>query len=234
MPEEPAQSVIPQPAKGIAYTSAYFNVVAPVLRYLLRKRYGADLARRAYVGARDVYREMLAEVPPIGAKNPMANNIYLCCVFLALYRNAAGEITPEMLRAVVHDIFDLKLVRGFMGLGGGLNNPATMRRMAKGIEANARWPKEHPEFEPYTWDFNLGDTKGDTQICYHFTRCPLNDFAREQGLLEVLPVMCEVDHLMIGTARGRLIRHHTLAEGGPMCDYLIVAADAPEPEGPEA
>ena len=75
----------------LAHTSKYFNVIAPALRRAIRKRYGYELARRAYVGARPIYRQMLADCPPIGSDNPMAKNLYEACVFFSMYRAAEGD-----------------------------------------------------------------------------------------------------------------------------------------------
>lgn len=211
----------------LAYTSKYFNVIAPVARHVLQRRYGYDLARRAYVGARPLYRQMLEDCPPVGSDNPMAKNLYMVCVFFALYRAAEGDLTPGMMRAMVDDIFSMRLL-GVMGIIADLNRPRDVKKLNARLHACARWAEEHPEAEPYTWDFNFGDTRGDTQVCYHFTRCPLNDFAREQGLLDVLPTMCEIDYHTTRLMHGRLTRHFTLATGGTMCDYLMRGDRAPE------
>ncbi len=45
----------------LAYVSRYFNVIAPLLRRSIRKRYGFELAAKAYNGARPIYRQMLAD-----------------------------------------------------------------------------------------------------------------------------------------------------------------------------
>lgn len=179
----------------LAYVSRYFNVIAPVLRRVIRKRYGYELAAKAYNGARSIYRQMLADFPSIGADNPMADNAYEALVFFAMYRAADGELTPEMMREVVGDLFELPVVKGAIGLPTNLNRAADMRRMNDSLRSHARWVDEHPAEAPYTWDFNFGDSKGDTRICYHFTRCPLNDFCREQGLMAGeafvdIPVKC--------------------------------------------
>ena len=205
----------------LAYVSRYFNVIAPLLRRAIRKRYGYELAAKAYDGARPIYRQMLADFPSIGADNPMADNAYEALVFFAMYRAAEGELTPDMLRAAVGDLFELPVVRGAVGLSVNLNRAADMRRMNEALRSHVRWADNHPAEAPLTWDFNFGDTEGDTRVCYHFTRCPLNDFCRERGLLDVLPIMCEVDHITARLAHGRLTREHTLAQGGAVCDYLI-------------
>ena len=204
----------------LAYTSKYFNVVAPLVRHALQKRYGYELAKRAYDGARPLYRQLLAACPPVGADNPMAKNLYLSCVFFALYRAAEGDLTPEMLRAAVHDVMSSKLTK-LMGGVMDLNRPRDVAALNERLRANAQWVEEHPETKPYTWDYRFGDTRQDTQVQYYFTHCPINDFAREQGLLDVLPIMCEVDYATARMMHGTLMRNFTLATGGPMCDYLI-------------
>lgn len=57
---------------------------------------------------------------------------------------------------------------------------------------------------------------------YYFTRCPINNFARRHGYLDVLPVCCELDHILTEASHGKLIRDYTLATGGSICDYWIV------------
>jgi hypothetical protein len=84
------------------------------------------------------------------------------------------------------------------------------------------WADDHPQYKGKTWDFNFDDTLHRDGFYYHFTQCPINTFARKYGFLEVLPVCCELDHLLTEASHGRLIRQYTLATGGDVCDYWIV------------
>ena len=54
-----------------AYVLRNFNVIAPLPRLAIGKRYGFELAAKAYNGARPIYRQMLADFPSIGADSPM-------------------------------------------------------------------------------------------------------------------------------------------------------------------
>ena len=47
------------------------------------------------------------------------------------------------------------------------------------------WADAHPQYRDKTWDFNFDDSKHKDGSYYYFTRCPLNDFARKYGFLEV-------------------------------------------------
>ena len=64
---------------------------------------------------------------------------------------------------------------------------------------------------------------------YHFTQCPLNTFARREGLLDVLPVMCEMDFLTAGLMHAKLHRENTLAGGGKICDYWFYGDQMKDP-----
>ncbi len=65
-------------------------------------------------------------------------------------------------------------------------------------------------------------------IFYYFTRCPLNDYARAYGYMEILPVMCELDFQLAGLYHARLYREQMLAGGGRICDYWFVGDQEPE------
>ena len=105
--------------------------------------------------------------------------------------------------------------------GKDLNKSEDMKKMRVKMHAMAKWVEDHPEYKDKTWDFNF-ENKHKDGIYYHFTRCPLNDFARENGFLEILPVCCEIDHYMTEAKHGVLHRDYTLATGGSICDYWIV------------
>lgn len=62
------------------------------------------------------------------------------------------------------------------------------------------------------------------------TQYPLNNFAKKEGYLEVLPVMCDIDHLMAKLMHLKLNREQTLAGGESMCDYWFVGDKVKNPQ----
>ena len=58
-------------------------------------------------------------------------------------------------------------------------------------------------------------------IRYSFTQCPNAEFAKRHHLEDVLPVMCNCDHLAMRKLHASLIREGTCVES-PCCDYCIV------------
>ena len=57
---------------------------------------------------------------------------------------------------------------------------------------------------------------------YRITRCPICACCAKLGVSELMPLLCELDEVMIGLQHGVLYRQYTIASGGPYCDYYIV------------
>lgn len=203
------------------YTSKYYNVLTLLLRKHLKEQFGSEVTKKALKGARPIYKEMLKQCEDIGYDNPMASNIYMCFVFLSIWKAADGDIDYEGYRKVIKNFMTKPPVGIFMS-AGDLNNPKTLEKGKAKFHEMQDWADAHPEYKDKTWDFNFDETKHKDGSYYHFTRCPLNDFARENGYLEILPVCCEMDHYMTEAKHGVLHRDYTLATGGAICDYWIV------------
>ena len=62
--------------------------------------------------------------------------------------------------------------------------------------------------------------EADKPIYYEFTRCPTAEFAKEHGLLEVMPALCNPDFEGMELLHARLVRTTTCANGCK-CDYAI-------------
>ena len=56
---------------------------------------------------------------------------------------------------------------------------------------------------------------------YSFTQCPNAEFAREHGLLSVLPLLCNSDFFGVSKIHGTLIRCGTCGNSD-RCDYCVV------------
>ncbi len=204
------------------YTGKYWIMIAPFMKSLMAKKYGRKAAKEYIKKAKPLYRQMLLQAEDIGAKNPMASNIYMSFVFMAIWKAADGTITPDDMREMTRQLLEMKIVRTVMGGGMDINRPKDMDKLNEQLHKWAKWADEHPEYQDKTWDFHFDDTLHKTGIYYHFTRCPLNDYARAYGYLEILPVMCEMDHLTAGLYHAKLYRQQTLAGGGSICDYWYV------------
>lgn len=57
-------------------------------------------------------------------------------------------------------------------------------------------------------------------VRYEFTACPAAEFAKQFGLTEIMPALCNVDYVSMELIRARLVRTTTCVEGS-RCDYAI-------------
>ena len=211
------------------YTGKYYMLFTIFLKKYLKEQYGKDVTKSTLKKAPAIYRDMLDKCDDIGSDNPMAGNIYMCFVFLAVWKAADGAIDPESYRTVVNKFMRSGIVSKFMG-GKDINNPDDFKKMKDKFHAMQDWADAHPEYKEKTWDFNFDDKKHRDGSYYHFTRCPLNNFAREYGFLEVLPICCDIDYITTEYSHGVLYRDDTLASGGDICDYWIVPDKVENPE----
>lgn len=213
----------------LKYTGKYWAVMAPVLKKAVRRHYGKAFADAVMQKAKAEYRAMLLRADDVGAKNPMASNIYMCFVFFAFYRAAKGRITVSALRKLSVEVLDWKPLK-LMGLFLNANKPSGIRALNRMMQKNAEWLEQHPQYKAVSWDFHFDETRHRDGCYYHFTNCPLNNFARREGLLDVLPVMCDIDFLTAGLMHANLHREQTLAGGGTMCDYWYVGDQMKHPK----
>lgn len=207
------------------YTDKYWKMIIPLVKKDLVRRFGKEEAASLIQKTDVVYRDMLNRADDIGKDNPMASNLYEGLLFLALWEAADGKISVDDLREITRAVMQfpaMKLVGLFVNA-----NRSGLEKLEKRMHKNAEWLEVHPQYKGVSWDFNFDKTKHSEGFYYHFTKCPLNDFARREGYIEVLPVMCEIDMLSAELMHAKLIRKQTLASGGDCCDYWFVGDKSP-------
>lgn len=207
------------------YTNKYWKMIIPIVKKGLVRRFGKEETASLLQKADAIYRDMLNRADDIGKDNPMSSNLYEGLIFFAIWEAADGKISIDDLREITHEVMGFPLMKA---VGIFVNaNKSGLARLEKKMHKNAEWLEVHPQYKGVSWDFNFDKTKHSEGFYYHFTRCPLNDFARREGYLEVLPVMCEIDLISASLMHAKLIRRQTLASGGEMCDYWFVGDKSP-------
>lgn len=223
MREEGSKSIM------MKYKASMWMMMAWLLKKPMSNHFGKEFAADVLKKAKPVYRRMLTETEDIGANNPMSSNIYMGFVFLAVWQAADGKINLEEYRQTVIDFMRQPMIQKVMG-GNNINKPKDMTKLAAMLHKNADWIKEHPEYEQISWDFNFDETKHRDGFYYHFTRCPMEKYAREHDLLDVLPVCCDIDYESARLYHAKLHREQTLATGGEICDYWFVPDKMKDPK----
>lgn len=70
------------------------------------------------------------------------------------------------------------------------------------------------------YKMNLSELEEGKPIRYEFSECPAASFAKEHGLCEVMPALCNVDYASMEMIHARLVRKTTCVNGD-VCDYAI-------------
>jgi len=112
------------------YTSKYWNMLIPLIKRSLLKRYGKAKTAELLRKTNQIYRDMLRRADDIGKDNPMASNLYEGLIFLALWDASDRKISVDELRTISEEMMSFPLLKA-MGLMINANKKSGMARIAK-------------------------------------------------------------------------------------------------------
>lgn len=72
----------------------------------------------------------------------------------------------------------------------------------------------------HDYEMNVAPYEKNKPIYYEFTACPAAEFAKQFGLTEIMPALCNVDSASMELIGAKLIRKGTCVDGDK-CDYTI-------------
>ena len=101
-------------------------------------------------------------------------------------------------------------------------------RLAAGIFQKANDIRVE-EIKKFPGSFRMGSCSYDKKngiVRYSFTQCPNAEFAKRHHMEDVLPVLCNCDHLAMQAIHAVLIREGTCITSD-CCDYCIVGTGIP-------
>lgn len=186
---------------------------------LLSRYYDEETASQLWEEIQLQYCEYLKAEPALGGVK-ITTSIYDPILVFAWY-----AVIPDKppLKDVQQDIYDC-FMGGFNTLGKIFNlNRKLDNQLASRIfqSANDIRVKEITQFPE---SFRMGSCAYDPEngvIRYSFTQCPNAEFAKRHHMEDVLPVMCNCDHLAMQKLHATLIREGTCVTSD-CCDYCIV------------
>lgn len=209
------------------YNAFFWKVITHGLKPELQKRWNGDV-NEVIRKSKPIYKDLLAEVEGVSDKNPMAHNITMSFVMIAVWLASDRRISPEVMGEAINAMLDSRFLKTMMGMVN-MNTGSGVRMMKKMMRKSAAYADQHPE-EYNTWKFVFNDSLHKDGLYYHFTHCPIADFCSRHGYEEITPVLCNIDYLTIGMMHAVLIREHTIASGGKICDYWIYGDQVKDPE----
>ena len=207
-------------SKHIVYSKAAKECV----QKLLRRTYDEKRAEELWEKIQLQYCEYLKEEPAL-AQSKITVSIYDPILIFAWY-----AVIPEKpsIEEVQQDIYDC-FMGSFDTLGKifDLNRKFDNRLAAKIFKKTSDVRVEESRKLKGTFEIGYYDYDKDNEIIrYSFTQCPNALFAKRHHMEDVLPLMCNCDHMAMQKLHATLIREGTCCTA-ECCDYCIVGDKNP-------
>ena len=185
---------------------------------LLRRCYDRKMSAKLWEKIQLQYAEYLKDEPAL--KNlRITASIYDPILIFAWYAVAADKPPREEIQWEVYKSFFGSFDK--LGKVFDLNRPLD-NRLANRIFKKANDIRVE-EIKRFPASFRMGFCSYDKSsgvIRYSFTQCPNAEFAKRHHLEDVLPLMCNCDHMAMRKLHAALIREGTCVTAD-CCDYCI-------------
>lgn len=199
----------------------YSPEIEKVICKKLSERYDSGDVNKIWEKVQLQYAAFLKDLPYLGGKKSTHNGVggtYDCMMLFAYYE----VLDPKPSIDELYEMNVAVFLPAFQKLAGvvNANKPLLQRLLHLGFVLTAKKDRKLQkqsagyimEVEPYS------KTEG---VRYRFRRCPIAEFAKEHGYLDLMPAFCNTDYPAMGMINGALIRRQTCANSD-LCDYWIV------------
>ena len=202
----------------------YSKKAKKCVQRLLRRYHDEPTAAALWEKVQLQYCAFLEDEPAMGGVK-MKASIYDPILIFAWYAVIDDKPPLEDVQQDVYDCF----MGGFDALGKLFNlnrrldnriaNLAFRKASDQRIREIGMFPGSF-RMQGYTYDGQNGVVR------YAFTQCPNAEFAKRHHMEDVLPLMCNCDHLAMQKLHATLIREGTCCTS-KACDYCIVGDQSP-------
>lgn len=201
------------------YNGFYFALFSKPMKKVLTEKYNREYACMIMKQSKAVYRKLVDEADDIGADNPMAYNELFALAFVAPYLASKKEIPPETIQLMMER--SLYYIKWYFS-SIDLNTDKGKNINKKNIMKYVKWytPEKEAKY-PTSFKVDFVGQPHENACYYRITRCPICAYCKKIGAEEVMPLLCELDQVMISLQHGVLHREQTIAGGGDYCDYYI-------------
>lgn len=201
------------------YNGFYFALFSKPMKKVLTEKYNREYACKIMKKSKAVYRKLVDEADDIGADNPMAYNELFALAFVAPYLASKKEIPPETIQLMMER--SLYYIKWYFS-STDLNTDKGKNINKKNIMKYVKWytPEKEAKY-PTSFKVDFVGQPHENACYYRITRCPICAYCKKIGAEEVMPLLCELDQVMISLQHGVLHREQTIAGGGDYCDYYI-------------
>lgn len=195
------------------------------IRYT-KKKYPNE-AERIIRKADKLFPKLYAKAPDIGGKeNAMAYNLDMMLIAISFFEASDHRIDGSAFGEIAEDIFSkLRFLGKFINVNHKWQMKLLKKMMYKRYIPYSRLVDEKIAKGEWgnTWKIKINPRHTNEGVCFDLVGCPLADYAKANGYMNILPFMCATDHILPEIIHAKLIRTHTCALGSDSCDYWYVA-----------
>lgn len=206
----------------------YLPSTKKVLTRRLRERFGRKQGAMLWKKTKRIYEKFVNDMPYTGgSKNFMAHDLYdsiACFAYWEAMPEDSKETVEEFTKTVAlvfngdtskkkrNPEFLTANNRGLLKLAGGLLKIAfaPMNRMVD----LGKWNN--------AWRVKVNPDKSVEGLQMVLVGCPIADFAKSHGYMDLMPAMCNPDYDNMPEFGIHLIRPKTVGMGYNICDYRFV------------
>ncbi len=201
------------------YNGFYFWMFKGSIKKVLAEKYDKKYASQIMKKSKKVYRELVKNADNIGDDNPMAYNELFALTFIAPYIASEKKIPPENVQEMMRrSLYHIK----WYFARTNLNTEKGKAENKKNIVKYSKWYTEEKEKQyPTSFKVDFAGIPHEGACYYRITRCPICAYTKKLDVSELMPLLCELDEVMITLQHGILHREQTIASGGEFCDYYI-------------
>lgn len=194
------------------------------------KEHFPDEAERIIQKADELFPVLYAKAPDIGGKeNLMSYNLDLMIISASFYEASDHRIDGPAITEMAKEIFGkYRFLRNIVNVNRKWQMKLVQSFMYKRYIPYAKLVEEKTSKGEWgnTWRVRINPRNTDEGVCFDLIGCPLADYARANGYMNLLPYMCASDHLIPELVHAKLIRTHTCAGGSETCDYWYVGDES--------
>lgn len=204
----------------------YSKAVKKVIQDRLRQQFDEEEAKVYWEKIQQQYVEYLKTLPYLGGRkngHNGAGGTYDCIALFAYYEVLGKKPTIEE----IYEMNNAVLLPSFRLLGKifNVNHPWQLRLLNRIFAMTARRDRNDEKKIPDGYKMRVEPFSKETGIHYCFEQCPIAEFAKTHGLLEIMPALCNSDYPAFELLHAGLIRN-TTCSNGTVCDYWIVGDES--------
>ena len=166
------------------------------------------------------YKSMVARTPGVGSmkENMFAPVMYLACFGFSYYKADPEHITTDVFGGMIDAICKSDLMKRVYE-GKDCFDRTEIDKYVRGSERSKK--KEYP----MDWVFDFSYDLSVPEYFVTHRECGVCKIAWQEGLMFLMPYLCEMDYPTIEYKGGKLIRTKTLGAGDDCCDFHVVKGD---------